>query len=106
MTKEQAKQWLIDNKNYVTHSQKFTQEKINEMYQAYNTLTGDNKQPSNCGACLLNTKKILQKHLIKIEKEPKVEEVKAEEPKVEEPKKVVVKKRQAAKKITKKVTKK
>lgn len=69
MTKEEAKYWLVKNSNYITLSQKFSEDKLRELFEVYFLITGEFKDSTNCGRCILNMKKVLAKHLVSIEKE-------------------------------------
>jgi hypothetical protein len=55
-TKEQAFEWLEQNKYILTTSIKFTPQQIKDFFSAYNLITGENKPVVGCGRCILNMK--------------------------------------------------
>jgi len=56
MTLEQAQDWLMENTLLFTTSQRFSPEQVDDFFAAYNALTGEDKQKTACGRCLLNMK--------------------------------------------------
>lgn len=51
MTEEQ-KQKLVDIKILITIKQKYTGEERTQIYNLYNEITGENRKPNGCSACL------------------------------------------------------
>ena len=51
MTQEQ-KQKLVDIKILITTKQKYTSTEQTLIYNLYNEITGDNRRPNSCSACL------------------------------------------------------
>lgn len=60
MTQED-RAWL-DAHPYILGNVTTSREDLAMLYQIYNRLTGENKQPNGCGRCIMNTKKIIKYH--------------------------------------------
>ena len=62
MTKEQIK-FIEDNMLMFTTSVRFTPDQSRQLYEIYNSITGENKRPTGCGRCTSGVlKTILNKY--------------------------------------------
>jgi hypothetical protein len=62
MTKEQIK-FIEDNMLMFTTSVSFTPDQGKQLYEIYNSITGENKKPTSCGRCISGVlKTILNKY--------------------------------------------
>ena len=52
---------LVDVNILIQTKQRFTPAEQARIYNLYNKITGENKQPNGCGACLNNTTSRLKK---------------------------------------------
>ena len=46
---------LVDHKILIDTKQRFTSSEQKKIYEMYNWITGENKQPNGCSSCLNNT---------------------------------------------------
>ena len=60
MNKEEALQWLSENKNCIINNVSFTNEKLKELFEVNNLLTPVYKDFTTCGTCVLDVKKRLR----------------------------------------------
>lgn len=60
---EDLKQRLIDVKILIGMKQRFNPIEQRIIYDLYNEITGENKVPNGCGACLQNTLSRLKKEM-------------------------------------------
>lgn len=63
MTPDQL-QWVTDNMVIFTSNVSTTKENVQTVYDIYNAITGENKQPNGCGRCWVSVKKRVLKHYI------------------------------------------
>lgn len=56
LTMEQL-EWLVENEVIFTHQVQTSPTTREMVYQIYNHLTGETKQPNGCGRCWRNVKK-------------------------------------------------
>jgi len=63
MTREEAFQWIEDNRRLIDTSQKFDPQTLQTFFLAYNLITGEKKGLTSCGNCILNMKRRLQAEL-------------------------------------------
>jgi hypothetical protein len=54
--------WLDEHRNFLYVSHYITKEQKQMLYDIYNRLTGEKKEPNNCGRCLRNTLNIIKLH--------------------------------------------
>ena len=66
MNKQVAINWLLANRVFVDGNVSF-RDKVYEFFNAYNAVTGENKQITSCGRCISNMKARLRNELIKID---------------------------------------
>lgn len=52
---------LVDIKILIDTKQRFTQTELIKIYEMYNFITGEKKQPNGCSSCLNNTLTRLKK---------------------------------------------
>jgi len=52
---------LVDVKILISTKQRFTKDEQIKIYNLYNKITGENKQPNGCSACLNSTLSRLKK---------------------------------------------
>lgn len=64
-TREEALQWLHENKYLLTTSVKFEPGQLQTFFTAYNLITGESKGLTGCGRCILNMKHRLSAELKK-----------------------------------------
>lgn len=46
---------LVDTKILIDTKQRFTPQELKKIYDMYNSITGEKKQPNGCSSCLNNT---------------------------------------------------
>lgn len=64
-TREEALQWMEENKYLLTTSIKFGPGQLQTFFDAYNLITGEAKGLTGCGRCILNMKHRLSAELKK-----------------------------------------
>lgn len=60
-----AQQWLLDNQVIVTGNISF-RDKVDEFFDVYNSITGEQKKKTSCGRCISSMKRRLHAELIRI----------------------------------------
>ena len=56
MTQEQQ-QWVTENRILLTTSRRYSPAELQDIFNLYNSLTGERKKTTSCGRCIENVKK-------------------------------------------------
>lgn len=67
MNKEEALKWIKENSSLILNNLKLNSTTINDIYNVYNIITGDNKKFTGCSKCLKNVLDRLRVELNRLE---------------------------------------